>query len=111
MPCWPSAGATLTALGIERFDLMGEGAGATAAVRLALATQADIVGMSVPHRDDTPTVIARCPDHQDKTTPAKTRSASAKSRTSFGEYGPPLGFVPGVHELTYLQKSRGQRHC
>jgi len=35
-------GAAVAALGIERFDLMGEGTGAAAAVSLALATQAEI---------------------------------------------------------------------
>jgi pimeloyl-ACP methyl ester carboxylesterase len=35
-------GAALRALGIERFDLMGEGAGAAAAVWLALAPEAEI---------------------------------------------------------------------
>jgi pimeloyl-ACP methyl ester carboxylesterase len=35
-------GAAVTALGIARFDLMGEGAGAAAALWLALAPQADI---------------------------------------------------------------------
>jgi pimeloyl-ACP methyl ester carboxylesterase len=34
--------ATLAALGIERFDLIGEGEGAAAALRLALARQAEI---------------------------------------------------------------------
>jgi pimeloyl-ACP methyl ester carboxylesterase len=35
-------GAAVAALGIERFDLMGEGAGAAAAMWLALAPEADI---------------------------------------------------------------------
>jgi pimeloyl-ACP methyl ester carboxylesterase len=35
-------GAALAALGVARFDLMGEGAGAAAALWLALAPQADI---------------------------------------------------------------------
>jgi pimeloyl-ACP methyl ester carboxylesterase len=38
----PRIGAAVAALGIERFDLMGEGAGAAAALWLALAPRADI---------------------------------------------------------------------
>jgi hypothetical protein len=38
----PRIGAAVVALGIERFDLIGEGAGAAAAMWLALAPEADI---------------------------------------------------------------------
>jgi pimeloyl-ACP methyl ester carboxylesterase len=44
-------GAAVVALGIERFDLLGEGAGAAAAVWLALAPEADIGSVVLPAPD------------------------------------------------------------
>jgi pimeloyl-ACP methyl ester carboxylesterase len=60
-------GAAVAALGIERFDLMGEGAGAAAAMWLALTPEADIgsVVLAAPDRppdealrDDAPSARA-----------------------------------------------------
>jgi len=47
-------GAAVAALGIERFDVMGEGAGAAAAVWLALARQADIGSVALAAPDGLP---------------------------------------------------------
>ncbi len=47
-------GAAVAALGVERFDLMGEGAGAAAAVWLALATRADIGSVVLAAPDGPP---------------------------------------------------------
>ena len=47
-------GAAATALGIERFDLMCEGAGAAAAVWLALVPEADIGSVVLAAPDDLP---------------------------------------------------------
>jgi pimeloyl-ACP methyl ester carboxylesterase len=47
-------GAALAALGIERFDLMGEGGGAAAAMWLALAPEADIGSVVLAAPDGPP---------------------------------------------------------
>jgi pimeloyl-ACP methyl ester carboxylesterase len=47
-------GAALQALGIERFDLLGEGAGAVVAVWLALALEADIGSLVLAAPDGLP---------------------------------------------------------
>src|SRR5215472_3323547 len=47
-------GAAVAALGIERFDLMGEGAGAAAAMWLALAPEAEIGSVVLAAPDDQP---------------------------------------------------------
>ena len=47
-------GAAVVALGIERFDLLGEGAGAVAAVWLALALEADIGSLVLAAPDGLP---------------------------------------------------------
>jgi hypothetical protein len=86
--------------------------------------------MTVPHRDYTPTIIAWRPDYDDKTIPQPSRCDEAwlavipsligqghdapcenqldvgEVKASFGEGGPPLGFVPSVHGFMYPQKFR-----
>jgi pimeloyl-ACP methyl ester carboxylesterase len=47
-------GAAVTALGIERFDLMGEGAGAAAALWLAVAPEAEIGSVVIAAPDGQP---------------------------------------------------------
>ena len=52
-------GAPLAVLGIERFDLIGEGAGAAAAVWLALAPEADIGSVVLAAPDGPPEEASR----------------------------------------------------
>jgi hypothetical protein len=52
------SGAALAALGVDRFDLMGEGAGASAVVWLALARQ-DIGSVALAAPDGLPSEASR----------------------------------------------------